>query len=76
MIILSYYFDSINIFLYYCIIVLLVYLRIIRGLFNTISVGRLKDQFLAVKVDAALTLFPLIALELWCRALDSAPTVN
>ena len=47
-----------------------------RGLFNSISVGRLKDQFLAGKVDAAMTLFPLIALELWCRALDSAPTVN
>jgi hypothetical protein len=26
--------------------------------------------------DAAMTLFPLMAIELWCRALDAAPAVG
>ena len=47
-----------------------------RGLFDSSSVSRLKDKFMVGKVDAAMTLFPLMALELWCRALDSAPTAN
>ena len=47
-----------------------------RGLFDSNSVSRLKDKFMVGKVDAAMTLFPLMALELWCRALDSAPTAN
>jgi len=30
-------------------------------------------DFYAHRIDAALTLFPLMAIELWCRALDAAP---
>jgi len=46
-----------------------------RGLFDTRAVTALRDAFLSSAVDAALTLFPLMAIEVWCRALDTAPTV-
>lgn len=44
-----------------------------RGLFDADAVASLRDDFLAKRVDAAFTLFPMMAVELWCRALDSAP---
>ncbi len=46
-----------------------------RGLFDADAVGALKGEFFAHRVDAALTLFPMMALELWCRALDAARPV-
>ena len=46
-----------------------------RGLFDAKAVTALRDAFLSSEVDAALTLFPLMAIEVWCRALDAAPTV-
>jgi hypothetical protein len=39
-------------------------------------VTRLKDDFYAQRVDAAFTLFPMMAMELWCRALDNAETAS
>ncbi len=45
-----------------------------RGLFDAAAVARLREDFYAQRIDAALTLFPLMAIELWCRALDAAPT--
>jgi asparagine synthase (glutamine-hydrolysing) len=47
-----------------------------RGLFDPDAVGRLRDDFLARRIDAANTLFPIMAVELWCRALDAAPTAD
>ena len=47
-----------------------------RGLFDALAVARLREAFLASQVDAALTLFPIMAMEVWCRALDAAPTVG
>ena len=47
-----------------------------RGLFDAAAVGALKRDFHAGRVDAAMTLFPLMAIELWCRALDAAPTAE
>lgn len=44
-----------------------------RGLFDAQAVSALREDFLARKIDAAFTLFPIMALELWCRALDNAP---
>ena len=44
-----------------------------RGLFDPAAVAGLKRDFFAKRVDAAFTLFPLMAIELWCRALDTAP---
>jgi len=44
-----------------------------RGLFDAAAVARLREDFLAGRIDAAMTLFPLMAIELWCRALDKAP---
>jgi asparagine synthase (glutamine-hydrolysing) len=44
-----------------------------RGLFDPNAVGRLREAFLARRIDAALTLFPIMAIELWCRSLESAP---
>ena len=44
-----------------------------RGLFDAAAVARLREDFYAHRIDAALTLFPLMAIELWCRALDAAP---
>ena len=46
-----------------------------RGLFDPDAVVALKSDFQASRVDAAFTLFPMMAVELWCRALDSAETV-
>ncbi|MGB0629698.1 MAG: asparagine synthase (glutamine-hydrolyzing) [Alphaproteobacteria bacterium] len=45
-----------------------------RGLFDADAVAVLKADFQASRVDAAFTLFPMMAMELWCRALDSAET--
>ena len=47
-----------------------------RGLFDPQAVGRLREDFIARRIDAALTLFPIMAIELWCRALDAAPTTD
>jgi asparagine synthase (glutamine-hydrolysing) len=44
-----------------------------RGLFDADAVARLREDFLARKIDAAFTLFPIMAMELWSRALDTAP---
>lgn len=44
-----------------------------RGLFDADAVAALRDDFLAQRIDAAFTLFPMMAMELWCRALDAAP---
>jgi len=44
-----------------------------RGFFDAAAVARLRERFLAGTVDAAMTLFPMMAIELWCRALDTAP---
>ena len=43
-----------------------------RGLFDAGAVAALKTDFYARRVDAAFTLFPMMAMELWCRALDNA----
>jgi asparagine synthase (glutamine-hydrolysing) len=43
-----------------------------RGLFEPAAVGSLRRDMLAGRVDAAWTLFPMMAIELWCRALDAA----
>jgi asparagine synthase (glutamine-hydrolysing) len=47
----------------------------LRGLFSPAAVVKLRTDFLEGRNDAALTLFPLMAIELWCRALDNHPTV-
>ena len=47
-----------------------------RGLFDPDAVADLKDDFYAQRVDAAFTLFPMMAMELWCRALDNAETAG
>jgi asparagine synthase (glutamine-hydrolysing) len=47
-----------------------------RGLFDAPAVEKLREDFLARRIDAALTLFPIMAIELWCRALDAAPTAK
>ena len=47
-----------------------------RGLFDAAAVTRLKDDFYAQRVDAAFTLFPMMAMELWCRALDNTETAS
>ncbi len=47
-----------------------------RGLFDADAVTALKADFFAQRVDAAFTLFPMMAMELWCRALDNAETVS
>ena len=44
-----------------------------RGLFDPPAVQALKDAFFRGRIDAAYTLFPMMAIELWCRALDTAP---
>jgi len=46
-----------------------------RGLFDADSIDSLKSDFYAQRVDAAFTLFPMMAMELWCRRLDSAGAV-
>tara|TARA_Y100001936_G_scaffold254181_1_gene326750 strand:+ start:22513 stop:24435 length:1923 start_codon:yes stop_codon:yes gene_type:complete len=47
-----------------------------RGLFDANSVTALREDFLAGRIDAAMTLFPLMAIETWCRALENAPTAD
>ena len=47
-----------------------------RGLFDPRAVSALRQAFLDSAVDAALTLFPLMAIEVWCRQLDAAPIIN
>lgn len=47
-----------------------------RGLFDAEAVTALKADFFAQRVDAAFTLFPMMAMELWCRALDNAESVT
>jgi asparagine synthase (glutamine-hydrolysing) len=47
-----------------------------RGLFDADAVAALKTDLFAQRVDAAFTLFPMMAMELWCRALDNAETVK
>ncbi|MEE2996100.1 MAG: hypothetical protein VX700_03060, partial [Pseudomonadota bacterium] len=42
-----------------------------RGLFDAAAVTALKADFRSNRVDAAFTLFPMMAIELWCRALDN-----
>jgi asparagine synthase (glutamine-hydrolysing) len=44
-----------------------------RGLFDAGAVASLRRNVLAGRIDAAWTFFPLMAIELWCRALDAAP---
>ncbi len=44
-----------------------------RGLFDAAAVAQLREDFLATRIDAAMTLFSLMAIEMWCRALDAAP---
>jgi asparagine synthase (glutamine-hydrolysing) len=43
-----------------------------RGLFDADAVAALRAGFLAGRVDAAMTLFAMMAIELWCRALGDA----
>ncbi len=45
-----------------------------RGLFDAPAVARVKRDFLAGRNDAAMTLFAMMAIELWCRALTVQPT--
>jgi asparagine synthase (glutamine-hydrolysing) len=40
-----------------------------RGLFDARAADELRRGFLAGRIDAAMTLFPMMAVELWCRAL-------
>ena len=47
-----------------------------RGLFDSTRVSRVKDGFLGGRIDAATNLFSIIGIELWCRALDAAPTAG
>jgi asparagine synthase (glutamine-hydrolysing) len=47
-----------------------------RGLFDSAAVARLKDGFLGGRVDAATNLLSIMGIELWCRALDAAPTAG
>jgi len=47
-----------------------------RGLFDAQSVTALREDFLVGRIDAAMTLFPLMAIEAWCRALDEAPIAD
>lgn len=47
-----------------------------RGLFDADAAARLRGDFLAGRADTAMTLFALMAIELWCRALDAAPRLS
>lgn len=47
-----------------------------RGLFDPGAVSALRRAFLGAKIDAAMTLFPLMAIEVWCRQLDAAPIID
>lgn len=46
-----------------------------RGLFEAAAVARLRRTFDQQKSDVAFTLFALMAIELWCRALDAHPAM-
>jgi asparagine synthase (glutamine-hydrolysing) len=47
-----------------------------RDLFDPEAVAALRTGFLSSGLDAALSLFPIMAIEVWCRALDAAPTAG
>ncbi len=47
-----------------------------RGLFDAAAVRRVKGGFLDGRIDAATNLLSIIGIELWCRALDAAPTAD
>ena len=47
-----------------------------RGLFDAGAVDRLKQRFFAHKVDAAQTLFAIMAMEIWCRGLSGRSPVR
>ncbi len=47
-----------------------------RGLFDADAATALREGFLAGRNDAAMTLFPMMTAELWCRALDGTETVG
>ena len=44
-----------------------------RGFFDEVAVKNLRDNFLSGANDAAMVLFPMMAIELWCRGLKEAP---
>ncbi len=47
-----------------------------RGLFDPAAVAQLRRDFDAHRGDVAFTLFTVVAVELWCRSLDSHPTLS
>ena len=47
-----------------------------RGLFDATAVTRIKNGFIDGRMDAATNLLSIIGIELWCRALDAAPTAD
>lgn len=47
-----------------------------RGLFDATAVTRIKEGFIDGRIDAATNLLSIIGIELWCRALDAAPTAG
>jgi asparagine synthase (glutamine-hydrolysing) len=47
-----------------------------RGLFDEKSVSALKQDFYRRKIDAAQSLFAIMAIELWCRALDKVSPIR
>ena len=47
-----------------------------RGLFDATAVTRIKDGFISGRIDAATNLLSIMGIELWCRALDAAPTAG
>ncbi len=47
-----------------------------RMLFDADEVDRLRRDFYEDRVDGAMTLFPLMAIEAWCRKLDNTPQLN
>ena len=47
-----------------------------RGLFNPPAVATLKARFYAHEIDAAQTLFAIVAIEIWCRTLDQYTPAN
>ena len=46
-----------------------------RGLFDAAAVARLRCIFDQQRSDVAFTLFAVMAIELWCRALDAHPAM-
>ena len=44
-----------------------------RGFFDEVAVKNLRDNFFAGANDAAMVLFPMMAIELWCRGLKNSP---